>query len=342
MLIRCPRCGFQQPTDKYCAHCGVDMEHYRPPRPSMISRVLGNPAVQVGAVLALAGFVGLGLYNRKQRDLQERVNYLKGETQVARSVSSPEPQSPPEPPPAEAATAQSLAPTPAPGSPAPAPAAALNAAASGAAVALADAKANLPDAAKDTTKPTPRTTVVRVYFTEVSMAALQDIWEESRATGQFNQLADHIAGIIPDLGKRLTPSNANIKILSREERPIEPGKPVQIFQGLRPGDPENELGFSYYIELQETDGAVFRGSLELMRSWRENNQGVIGPQKRLYPAVFELASGSGFFMSGLIPVETALAPFEELIAVSPFQILRSSAFRSRGSEGVLFLEFDRN
>lgn len=29
-MISCPKCSFQQPEDKFCAKCGVDMESYRP------------------------------------------------------------------------------------------------------------------------------------------------------------------------------------------------------------------------------------------------------------------------------------------------------------------------
>lgn len=346
MLIHCPRCGFQQPKDKYCAQCGVDMEVYRRPQASLLSRVLGNPAVQIGAVLLLAGFVGLSLYQRKRKDLEDRVSYLKNDVQIARSVSSPgsgQESAGDAPPPAQLAASPTDTAALADAAKAAPPAVAGTAAVASTTVPQGDAKALAATATTPAAKSAiPKGSVlVRIFFAEVAQPYLEEIWDESRATGQFNTLADHTAGIIPDLGKKVSPSNRNVKILMREERAIEVGKPVQFFQGVRQGDPENEIGLSYYIELQENDAGVYRGSVDLARSWRETSAGVTTTQKRLYPAVFELSPGSGFFMSGLLTPSNELANLEDLVAISPFQILRSPSFRSGQTYSVLFLEFDK-
>ncbi len=44
MLINCPRCGFQQPKDKYCAQCGVDMETFKPASPPALKRFFETPS----------------------------------------------------------------------------------------------------------------------------------------------------------------------------------------------------------------------------------------------------------------------------------------------------------
>lgn len=340
MLIHCPRCGFQQPKDKYCARCGVDMENYRPPRKSRLQRILGNPAVQVGAVLVVAAFVGLGLYQRKQRDLEDRVSYLKSGVQVARSVAGPtqtpddlSDQQPVALSGDDAAMPESLAPQPGDGADA--------AATTGRSSSPTEDSLKATAAGAETVPKPQGITLVRVTFAEISEAALQEVWEASRSAGQFNSLGDHFAGIVPDIGKRLVAANRGLKILSREERAIAPGAPVQFFQGVRPGDPENEIGFTSYIELQEIEGTLFRASFDLMRSWKEGPALPAGPsQRRLFPAVFELAKGSGFFMSGIIPHGSPLENSEELVNVSPFQILRSGAFRARASDSIVFVEFE--
>lgn len=347
MLIRCPRCGFQQPMDKYCAQCGVDMEVYQRPKPSFASRTFGNPALQIGAVLLLAGFVGLSLYQRKRKDLEDRVIYLKNETQIARGVSNPSNGAPP-PPPAEPAPPASFA----DGAEKTQPATLTGGVSANASTTVpqADAKSlaatagAAPAGAANTKVAVPKgLSVVRIYFAEVSRPYLAEIWEESRATGQFNSLADHVAGIIPDLAKKVAATNRSVKILSHEERAIDVGKPVQFFQGVHQGDPDGEIGLTYYIELQDSEAGVYRGSLDLMRTWREPSpSGGSTSQKRLYPAVFELAPGSGFFMSGIVDKSPELANIQDLVAVNPFQILRSSAFNGDQTEAVLFLEFGKN
>lgn len=56
MLINCPKCGFSQPKDSYCAKCGVDMEHFRPPKAPLFRRMWNNPTAPVGLTLAMAIF----------------------------------------------------------------------------------------------------------------------------------------------------------------------------------------------------------------------------------------------------------------------------------------------
>lgn len=351
MLVNCPRCGFQQPQDKYCAHCGVDMENYRPPQPSFAKKIFGNPALQVGAVLAIAAVVGLGVYQRHRSDLEDRVSYLKNGPQIARGVSSPagEHEAAEEAPLAEAPTAaafaagETTAPAAAEGE---VTAQASSATGTGEGTAkTADAKAG--DAKKAATPAKTGETIVRVFFAEVAVPALEQIFEESAATGQFNRMGDFIAGIIPDLGKKISPSNRDIKILYREQKTIEPGRPLMFFQGIHGGEPDFETGLSYYIELTESDANTFRGNVEIIRSWREL-QSPPGPgatalvTKKTFPAVFELGRGSGFFMSGLLPRTSNVDNADELTSVSPFQILRSNSFRASASEAVLFIEFDRN
>src|ERR1022692_1365529 len=43
MLVNCPKCGFSQPKDRYCAKCGVDMDSFKPAVPSAFSQLIGHP-----------------------------------------------------------------------------------------------------------------------------------------------------------------------------------------------------------------------------------------------------------------------------------------------------------
>jgi hypothetical protein len=39
MNINCPKCGFEQPRDRFCANCGIDMENYQAPDRPMAQRL---------------------------------------------------------------------------------------------------------------------------------------------------------------------------------------------------------------------------------------------------------------------------------------------------------------
>ncbi len=50
MMIECPRCGFSQPADKYCASCGVDIEQFLArPKPIWV-RLIQNPNLHLGLI----------------------------------------------------------------------------------------------------------------------------------------------------------------------------------------------------------------------------------------------------------------------------------------------------
>ncbi|MBX2987522.1 MAG: hypothetical protein KF802_06465 [Bdellovibrionaceae bacterium] len=358
MLVNCPRCGFTQPQDKYCARCGVDMESFRPPQPSFLRRTLGNPVLQIALVLGIAGVVGFGLYQKRRHELAERMSYLKGGgAQVARSLHSSAASSPEDSPEGGSAASES-APRELVSDDGPEEVTDTAGTAPGPAVAAA--APTVSDAAKrekaaDPAKPAAnKNNIVRFTFAEVNQQSLLQIFEESRSTGQFNSLGDYVAGILPDAQRRLGPRQRDIKSLAREEKPIAPGQAVQFFQGIRAGEPDSEMGFTYYIELSEGENGLFRGNLEIVRSWRvPPTPSAPQPtmQKTNFPAVFELMKGAAFFMSGplaggasptsgFMPRANLMEPDMPLLSVRPFQILRSNDFRSYNSEYVLFVEFE--
>lgn len=337
MLVNCPKCGFTQPKDQYCAQCGVDMHAYRPPEVPLLRRLISNPMLQLGLVLLMAAGGGYSIYRQRQADLEDRVRYLQGNVQVARSLSASAGETFEEdsseiapimsPPPDDAIDTASV--RNAPASETSEDQASL--------AAEAAPPANNPATPAASTQPR-----VRLIFAEVSTPGLGALYEESRATGQFNQLGDHDAGLIPNLSQKLSSSPRDIKILHQIERPLASGS-LQLFLGVRPGDPENEMGFSIFLERTGDPSRLSRGTLEIVRSWRErfNPSAPLLPQRRNYPAVFELAPSAGFFMAGLLPADGLTQLDQPLLAVPPFQILRSNEFRTGTSELVIFIEFLR-
>lgn len=181
---------------------------------------------------------------------------------------------------------------------------------------------------------------VRFVFAEYSSQALDQLFEDSRASGQFNQIGDHFAGIVGGIAQKTTQNGRDIKILHQETRSLSNGS-VNFFIGVHPGDPEQELGFTVFLEKQDGEGELSRGSLEITRSWRESNPPG-APWvlvRKNYPALIEMAPGSGFFLAGLLPVAGLRREDQEIISIPPFQIFRSDAFRASTSELVLFVEF---
>lgn len=71
MMVSCPKCGFQQPDDQYCAQCGVDMKAFVPAPEPMTSRLSKNITLQI--ILAGAIIAGLiaSIYFSQKENIQE-------------------------------------------------------------------------------------------------------------------------------------------------------------------------------------------------------------------------------------------------------------------------------
>lgn len=331
------------------------MEAYKPPQAPLLRRTLGHPAVQLVFVLIVGAGVVLSLWKREQDSIDDRVRYLKSGAQVAASTNSRADSNEENPGDLQALAGDTIAAQEATDL---TEEASNMASAEGdleksrAATTLTTSEAALNGAAP-TPAPTPGATttpttgeriVFRLTAMEVSSRYLQQVlYPDSRQTGQFNNIGDYVAGLIPDLGRRMAGNNPDLKLLLKEERAIEVGRALNFFQGLRAGDPLNELGFTYHILLNQADRDNYRAQIEIVRSAKlpgsPGTPAVL--QKTPFPADFDLTEGSAFFMVGLMARGTPPESENELVAIRPFQILRSSAFRSQASEYVIFIEFDR-
>lgn len=82
-MMDCPRCGFTQPKDRYCANCGLDTESYQPQPEPVTSKLMKSPVFYVAAVVVL--IFALGVFITK-------VTEPENPTQVQESFDFPEPE----------------------------------------------------------------------------------------------------------------------------------------------------------------------------------------------------------------------------------------------------------
>jgi hypothetical protein len=88
MMIECPKCGFVQPKDKYCANCGLDIETYKPAPDPMMVRLKRNTALQGSAIVFIIVIMAIAIFisqrERIARHLEGAIPALK------RSMPQPE------------------------------------------------------------------------------------------------------------------------------------------------------------------------------------------------------------------------------------------------------------
>lgn len=322
MLVNCPRCGFEQPKDKYCAQCGVDTESFKPPRKSALKSSLTNPALYVGIAILIAIVFFKTAYKPATSTLTQRVQFLKGNVQIAnRTAEKTVDASSAARDIASTATAPAAVAPPPPEPPAPT----VNAAGTAPAPAPKAAASDEP--------------VVIVTYAEVPNHAMEKIRDESESTGQFNTFGDYSAGVLPDVEKRLHAEPMKIQVLETTQKPI--GMNEHWFHGIHDAEFDEDLGLTTFVELSGFENDIAHGRVEIVRSWRDAaDAGVPGAlQKMPYPAAFDLNPGAGLFIAGILPRKLRVAHFAELTGKKPFQILNSVSFQNKESEFVIFIEF---
>lgn len=75
-MLDCPKCGFRQPADRYCANCGVDMSRVQKKQISLLRRILSHWSLQLICLSFLIGSLALFIRNRRTDDaskVQEKV-----------------------------------------------------------------------------------------------------------------------------------------------------------------------------------------------------------------------------------------------------------------------------
>jgi hypothetical protein len=97
MMMECPRCGFSQPKDRYCANCGLDVEHFQArPKPLWI-RLLQNPNFHLSLIgLLIVLVIGYILYSRSELMTREMGHFM-GTPLTSREAADPDDEPPPEP-----------------------------------------------------------------------------------------------------------------------------------------------------------------------------------------------------------------------------------------------------
>lgn len=341
MLINCPRCGFQQPKDKYCAHCGVDMETFKPATPSVWKKLASNPLLQLSVLIIVASGVGLSLYKKGEQNFERRTAQSRTPVQI-NSTSSTYSSSTETANLAETPTTDQASNTPEENNPAGGVVNAYKVESPSAAATTETTPTPAPDA-KDTRSLTKNTAShLIVYYVEVQRPSLQRIFAASRATGQFMTFNDYSAGIAPRFKNFL--NSPQSKILHKEDRPLENTKTLQWSYGLKDRqNPSSEIGLATFFELSELDRNNLRGNIEIQRTWKElNPSGTLEVQRKSFPAIFEIGGDVGFFISGVLPTQSNLENDDELTSIDVFKILHSPHFRAGESDLVIFVEFSRS
>lgn len=98
-MIECPKCGFIQPDDRYCANCGLDIQTYKPKGTPWYLKLLKSPMFQASLSGVIILILVMSLFRSQTANIQSKISQLQTTLdQVDNEASAPTPRaaSPPE------------------------------------------------------------------------------------------------------------------------------------------------------------------------------------------------------------------------------------------------------
>jgi len=323
MLVNCPKCGFSQPKDKYCAKCGVDMDEFHPATPPLWKTLAGSPVLHVLLVFLAVTSSVLFIRQHHRAELRERAEFIQGgpilvekrnleasspgelaEGEVSLETSSST---------AEGAKWSETPPSPSGESPPQAP------------------ESKLSASSETTTAPNTDLTKkpkLRVSYYELPRNLIDDLALEMQTGGQYLRFDESQWGVVPDFRKKIQTWQGALN-LEQTEKVIElNGTEIQWFNG-------QDSGLEYFLQATEEAGLI-RAELEIQRVFKEGESKT--PIRKSFPVTFEISAQQAFVATGLLPRN---AVFDGPKPSAGFlKIFNSAQFLSRQTEFTLVLEFD--
>lgn len=342
MLINCPRCGFSQPKDRYCANCGVDMDTYKPKPTSAVKKILASPFFHITIIAAIVFASVVVIKQRQKEELQSRINFLKsGPVMVERQSSGPaqsevsitneaqnslvedsntstDSSNAQEMTPAAMENSQSLS------------------------AANSASTTTLPTNATSTTMRSSTATGplrMMVRYLEIDKSLITAWNEEAKATGQQRIFQGVTMGPLLQAATKL--QAPGVKVLQTVERVLDPTNPgVEWFLGTHQGsDMEAQMGFFSSLVLNEFRENLYRGDIEVQRAFRNPNDPTRIIERVSFGSPFEITGTSAYLMSGILPPLYATNLPAEANADPLLQIFRSQKFINNQSEFTLVIQF---
>ena len=336
--MKCPRCGFTQPRDQYCAQCGLDISNYKPPKLSLFDRLTRNPLIQLAFVGLIIFFVASTIIKKKNPSVSDRVSYLKGNLQI--SSQKPNSTNFNDSPQQQVQIAEPTAKT--------TPSANLTDSNSAGQLPPVQQKSN------DATAPAVNTKmngssenkshhVVKISYYEVNKRVRQMMFDESQTTGQFNFFnEDYYAGLLTQFQHKLKSFGNQVVLLHSEVKNVDDSKTISWFHGLESSNTENHIGFRYTLDVVEPDPGMFKLNFEILKSWKEGVGVNAVIEKTSFPMQIEMQKTSAAFIGGiLIPPPTNQENDDYISSIPPFSILKSRIFRGNQSQLVIIIEVEK-
>ena len=306
-MQQCPKCGFVQPQDRYCASCGLDIESYKPQPEPLSSRLAKSTALQITLVVAIVLSLGVFIYLSQKEQL---------DAQLARVLHST--------PPPEIST-QSLddSAPPSPTTPDASNETAVASSADGPAAPATDSAA---------TEKANREIIIT--FAEVSKSVLQQLESEGQFLNESAQVRSFVVPLEDPIRLKERDPEFN-QLPGGETLPLRIGSPHNFnFTHLNASN--EDIG----LDLQINPLQFSENSLELDFDGRLLLKGEAGLTlaNQDLNANYTFATKGTLVIIGLLPREQVRPEVLTQFEGSPLSILQSTSFLNGLTEFAIFVQ----
>lgn len=378
MLIKCPKCGFDQPKDTYCANCGIEVDSFKPVQPPFWKTAIKSPW------FSLLLFVGLGygayMYLKNPSQFQFSASPPPAAESTPSSVAESGKSSVPTPPSSTNPSSVPISPHPAPSDPAgtsgasaPAPPPSLASPPPPPPDSQASKSARLTTAAppapsaepgvKTTPHPpeenekiptdkmetsSPRSDVpiesitgplvVEIRFVEAPQAVVQGFLAEA-SDNSGGDSGEMSYAIVKNASSWL--NHKSFKELDRFTKSVpDITKKLQWFSGTHEPSSRAPFGVDFQISIQARSGGHLAGDIFLSRSMVEHNpEGAVTTQRKDFTTHFETDVGSVIGLAGVMPRIRYKAEDKDPLQDSLLKIFLSPAFLDGETDLLILMQF---
>jgi hypothetical protein len=351
MLISCPRCGFSQPKDQYCAQCGVDMQSFKQKKQPTSTRMFSSVSSQIGILLIIAILIEQFIFRHQEpQKWVQKLTPFQSQTKQNKAVGlsssalekndnkitaddDPEPLTLPDSASSSEINGNTENKTMAPAqrrnfdeNPALAPPPVSNSQ-TGQTTAQSGSQSGAQSGAQSGSHDL-NSLNFKVTYAEVAQDILVKWIADSSELGLYQNLTDYSAGIIHDYKKRGETFSQTLKSATIK---LNIGNSNSNLSGTMTNDGSQMLGLVAAIEYKSNENEIIHGNINITKS------NALGSE--VYPAEFSLPKGSIFFMVGAIKRDN-FTQERSLLTMPPFQIFKSPDFMTRKTEFVIIVEPD--
>lgn len=333
MITDCPRCGFSQPKDRYCANCGLDIDHFKPVPKPKLKALAQNTFVQITLVAVVVLALASGIYTAQQKAIQSQLETAhKQEMQAPAPTTTPVADETPAATPAAATTGHRLglrAAAPSGISEEEAAAAVANenkAWGEGASELATDTIGAVGATAKAAGMAAPPKSL-SVYFLEVPQATIDQLASE-------NQILNEQAGVTSIMiAGQPSPSalGSNIVLPGGGSRALETNKKVDLrFMNPTGTGMQIEINHTYHNDQEFELDVTAQIRLRTMTDQNTSDTGVNGK--------YTIPKNATLLIVGMVPRQPVGQEDQSYFSRTPLAIMASPQFQSTQSQFVVVIQ----